>query len=96
MKVGPWGRNLLHPFIHCEGCGSFVLELPLSTSKDPGLSTTQGFMHILTARALAREFASSDHFRRIGNPGAPYPFLTMFRCLSPVLSPPALAPAARS
>ena len=90
VKVGPWGRNLLHPFIHCEGCGSLVLELLLSTSKDPGLSTTQGFMHILTARALAREFASSDHFRRIGNPGAPYPFLVTFRCLSLVLLPPAL------
>jgi len=53
-------------------------------------------MHTLSASVPARDFASSDYFRRIDKLGAPYPFLATFRCLSPILSPPALTPVVRS
>ena len=91
----PLGPEPAPPIHHCEGRGSLVLELPLSTPRTRPASP-QGFVRVLSAPDHARDFASSDHFRRIGNPGAPRSILTTFRRLSLVLSPPALTRAVRS
>ena len=94
VRVGLWGRNLLHPFTIVKAAAASSLNSPCPPPRTRSASSPGG-NHITLRAGPARDFAASDHVRRIGNPGALYPFLATFRCLSLVLSPPALTPAVR-
>ena len=95
VKIGLWGRNLLHPFTIVEVAAASSVNSPCPP---PGTRSAT-YPSVCTPsprRSSARDFASSNHFHHIGKSGAPYSFLATFHCLAPVLSPPALILTARS
>ena len=97
VKVGPWGRNLFHPF-------TIVKAAAVSSWNSPGPPTprTRPASHprdLCTSSTAPAPLATLHPVTTSAASAIPvlaYPILTTFCCLSLVLSPPALTPAARS
>ena len=95
VKADLWDRNLLHPFTIVKVAAVASVNSPCPPPGTPAASYPGVCTHS-PRRSSTRDFAASDRVGRIDKSGAPYPFLATFRSRSPVLSPLALTPAARS
>ena len=92
--MGPEPTPPIYHFHQCEDRGSLVLRT-LLTLRNLVCQPPKGLCTSSPRRPpLATLYPVP--LPPMGNLGAPYPFLATFRCLSSVLSPSALTPAARS